>query len=279
MGGRALVIVSRWTVLLLFATICAFPFAWGAFTMFKTNDDLYTVGHVPFLYNSPPTLDNVKFLLTETAFGTFVANSAEIGVIVVLLTLLTSVPAAYAIARLTGQWGGRLAMLVFILYLVPPTLLFLPLSRVVAELGLQDSIWSLVLVYPTLTAPFSTWLLVGFFRTVPRDIEEQAMVDGYSRVGAVVRTVLPLSVPGILTVVIFTFALTTNDFIYAVAFISTSSQMTVSAGVPTELIRGDVFFWQSLMAATVLVAVPVALAYNLFLDRFVKGLALGGVKG
>jgi multiple sugar transport system permease protein len=275
----SVVSVLRWIVLTLFALVCAFPFAWGAFTMFKSNDDLYTVGHVPFLYNSPPTLDNVKLLFGETAFGTFVLNSLEIGVIVVLLTLLVSVPAAYAIARLTGQWGGRLAMLIFIIYLVPPTLLFLPLSRVVADLGLQDTIWSLVLVYPTLTAPFSTWLLVGFFRTIPRDIEEQAMVDGYSRVGAVVRTVLPLAVPGILTVVIFTFALTTNDFIYAVAFISTSSQMTVSAGVPTELIRGDVFFWQSLMAATVIVAVPVALAYNLFLDRFVKGLALGGVKG
>ena len=279
MRSRPLVSILRWVVLLLFALVCAFPFAWAAFTMFKSNDDLYTVGHVPFFYNSPPTLDNLRVLLTETAFGTFVVNSVEIGVIVVILTLLASVPAAYAIARLTGQWGGKLAMLIFIIYLVPPTLLFLPLSRVVAELGLQDSIWSLVLVYPTLTAPFSTWLLVGFFRTVPRDIEEQAMVDGYSRVGAVVRTVLPLAVPGILTVVIFTFALTMNDFIYAVAFISTSSQMTVSAGVPTELIRGDVFFWQSLMAATVLVAVPVALAYNLFLDRFVKGLALGGVKG
>jgi len=279
MRSRPLVSILRWVVLLLFALVCAFPFAWAAFTMFKSNDDLYTVGHVPFFYNSPPTLDNLRVLLTETAFGTFVVNSVEIGVIVVILTLLASVPAAYAIARLTGQWGGKLAMLIFIIYLVPPTLLFLPLSRVVADLGLQDSIWSLVLVYPTLTAPFSTWLLVGFFRTVPRDIEEQAMVDGYSRVGAVVRTVLPLAVPGILTVVIFTFALTMNDFIYAVAFISTSSQMTVSAGVPTELIRGDVFFWQSLMAATVLVAVPVALAYNLFLDRFVKGLALGGVKG
>ena len=279
MRSRPVVSILRWVVLLLFAVLCAFPFAWAAFTMFKSNDDLYTVGHVPFFYNSPPTLDNLKVLLTETAFGTFVVNSLEIGVIVVILTLLASVPAAYAIARLTGQWGGKLAMLIFIIYLVPPTLLFLPLSRVVAELGLQDSIWSLVLVYPTLTAPFSTWLLVGFFRTVPRDIEEQAMVDGYSRVGAVVRTVLPLAVPGILTVVIFSFALTMNDFIYAVAFISTSSQMTVSAGVPTELIRGDVFFWQSLMAATVLVAVPVALAYNLFLDRFVKGLAMGGVKG
>jgi len=280
MATRMLMVsILRWVVLALFALVCAFPFAWGAFTMFKSNDDLYTVGHVPFLYNSPPTLDNLKLLFGETAFGTFVLNSLEIGVIVVLLTLLASIPAAYAIARLTGRWGGHLAMLIFIIYLVPPTLLFLPLSRVVADLGLQDTIWSLVLVYPTLTAPFSTWLLVGFFRTIPRDIEEQAMVDGYSRVGAVVRTILPLALPGILTVVIFTFALTTNDFIYAVAFISTSSQMTVSAGVPTELIRGDVFFWQSLMAAAVLVAVPVALAYNLFLDRFVKGLALGGVKG
>jgi multiple sugar transport system permease protein len=271
--------VFRWTVLALFALVSAFPFAWAAFTMLKSNDDLYSVGHVPFLFNSPPTLEHVKVLFTETNFPTFVMNSVEIGVIVVVLTLLVSVPAAYAIARLTGQWGGRLAMAIFIIYLIPPTLLFLPLSRVVAELGLQDTIWALVLVYPTLTAPFSTWLLVGFFRTIPRDIEEQAMVDGYSRVGAVIRTVLPLAVPGLLTVVIFTFALTTNDFIYAIAFISTSSQMTISAGVPVELIRGDVFFWQSLMAATVLVAIPVALAYNLFLDRFVKGLAMGGVTG
>jgi len=271
--------VFRWTVLALFALVSAFPFAWAAFTMLKSNDDLYSVGHVPFFFNSPPTLEHVKVLFTETNFPTFVMNSVEIGVIVVVLTLLVSVPAAYAIARLTGQWGGRLAMAIFIIYLIPPTLLFLPLSRVVAELGLQDTIWALVLVYPTLTAPFSTWLLVGFFRTIPRDIEEQAMVDGYSRVGAVIRTVLPLAVPGLLTVVIFTFALTTNDFIYAIAFISTSSQMTISAGVPVELIRGDVFFWQSLMAATVLVAIPVALAYNLFLDRFVKGLAMGGVTG
>lgn len=279
MAARPVQTVSRWVVLLLFAFVSAFPFAWATFTMFKADSDLYSVGNVPFFYNAPPTLVHIKVLFTDTAFLTFVRNSAEIGVIVVALTLLGSVPAAYAIARLTGRWGGWLAMLVFVLYLVPPTLLFLPLSRVVAQLGLQDSIWSLVVVYPTLTAPFSTWLLVGFFRTVPRDIEEQAMVDGYSRVGAIVRTVLPLAVPGLLAVVIFTFAFTMNDFIYAVAFISTSSDMTVSAGVPTELIRGDVFFWQSLMAAAVIVAIPIALVYNLFLDRFVQGLALGGVKG
>jgi multiple sugar transport system permease protein len=274
-----LVPLSRWAVLAVFVVLAAFPFAWAAFTMFKDDGDLYTVGHVPFLYNSPPTFSHVKVLFTDTAFLTFVRNSLEIGVIVVAITLAICVPAAYAIARLTGQWGGRIAMTVFVFYLVPPTLLFLPLSRIVADLGLQDTIWSLVLVYPTLTAPFSTWLLVGFFRSIPRDIEEQAMVDGYSRAGALVRTVLPLSVPGLFTVVIFTFAFTMNDFIYAVAFISSSDNMTVSAGVPTELIRGDVFFWQSLMAAAVLVAIPVALAYNFFLDRFVQGLSLGAVKG
>jgi multiple sugar transport system permease protein len=275
----SLTTVSRWAVLAVFALLCAFPFAWATFTMFKDDGDLYTVGHVPFLYNSPPTLNHIKVLLTETDFLVFVRNSVVIGILTVLITLALSVPAAYAIARLTGGWGGRLAMSVFLFYLVPPTLLFLPLSRIVADLGLQDTIWALVVVYPTLTAPFSTWLLVGFFRSIPRDIEEQAMVDGYSRVGALVRTVLPLAVPGLLTVVIFTFALSMNDFIYAVAFISTSSNMTISAGVPVELIRGDVFFWQSLMAAAVLVAIPVAVAYNFFLDRFVAGLALGGVKG
>jgi multiple sugar transport system permease protein len=279
MPVRAPVVISRWAVLVAFAILCAFPFAWATFTMFKADADLYTVGHVPFLYNSPPTLDHIRVLFTETSFLTFVRNSLEIGVIVVAITLALSVPAAYAIARLTGRWGGPLAMMVFIFYLVPPTLLFLPLSRMVADMGLQDTIWALVVVYPTLTAPFSTWLLVGFFRSIPRDIEEQAMVDGYSRAGAIVRTVLPLAVPGLLTVVIFSFAFSLNDFIYAVAFISSSNNMTVSAGVPTELIRGDVFFWQSLMAAAVMVAIPVALAYNFFLNRFVQGLALGGVKG
>ena len=190
-----------------------------------------------------------------------------------------AIAAGYSLARLRYRGVGSFGTAVFITYLVPPTLLFLPLSRIVADLGLQDTIWALVVVYPTLTAPFSTWLLVGFFRSIPRDIEEQAMVDGYSRAGALVRTVLPLAVPGLFTVVIFTFAFSMNDFIYAVAFISSSNNMTVSAGVPTVLIRGDVFFWQSLMAAAVFVAIPVALAYNFFLDRFVQGLALGGVKG
>jgi multiple sugar transport system permease protein len=277
--SRLAVPASRWVVLAFFIVICAFPFAWATFTIFKTNPDLYTVGHVPFLYNQPPTFDHVLVLFQETDYLIFVRNTVVVGVLVVLISVLGSVSSAYAIARLTGRWGSTLGVAIFVIYLVPPTLLFLPLSQVVAALGLTDTIWSLVVVYPTLTIPLSTWLMIGFFKSIPRDIEEQAMVDGYSRLGAMIRTVLPLTVPGILTVVVFSFALTMNDFIYALAFIATSTQKTVSVGVPTELIRGDVFFWQSLMAAAIFVAIPVALAYNYFLDRFVQGLALGAVKG
>jgi multiple sugar transport system permease protein len=247
--------------------------------MFKTDPDLYTAGSNPFLYNQPPTLEHLRLLFQQTPYLTFVRNTVTIGVLVVLITLAFSLPAAYALARLTGRWGGRLGIAIFLVYLVPPTLLFIPLSRMVASMRLQDSIWSLVLVYPTFTIPLSTWLLSGFFKSIPRDIEEQAQVDGYSRMQAVTRTVLPLIVPGILTVVVFAFTLSMHEFIYALAFVASSDHMTISVGVPTNLVRGDVFFWQSLMASAVIVAVPVALAYNFFLDRFVQGFTMGAVKG
>jgi ABC-type glycerol-3-phosphate transport system permease component len=157
--------------------------------------------------------------------------------------------------------------------------LFLSMSRIVVALGLQDSTWSLVVVYPTITIPVSIWLLIGFLKTIPKDIEEQAMVDGYSRVGAMLRVVVPLLFPGIVAVVVFAFTLTASEFIYALAFISPSLEKVISTGVPTELVRGDVFFWQSLQAAAVLVAVPIALVFNLFLNRFIAGFTQGAVKG
>lgn len=276
---RAGVALARVVLLAVFVLLSIFPFIWATITIFKANADLYNPVHNPFLYNLPPTFAHILALFQQTQYVTFVENTAIVGAAVVGLTLLFSVPAAYALARLTGRWGEKIGYAIFVVYLVPTTLLFLPLSQVVARLGLQDSIWSLVVVYPTFTLPFSIWLLFGFFKSIPRDIEEQAMVDGYSRIHAVVRTVLPLAVPGILTVVVFAFTLTMNDFIYALAFISTQSQFTLSVGVPTALIRGDVYFWQSLMAATVFVAIPIALIYNLFMDRFVQGMALGAVKG
>jgi multiple sugar transport system permease protein len=271
--------VRIYTVVGLFALFASFPFLWAIITMFKTDPDLYNVNNNPFLYNRPPTLAHLRLLFQETPYLTFVRNTVLIGLLVVLITLAFGIPAAYALARLTGRWGSRLGVAIFLVYLVPPTLLFIPLSRMVASMRLQDTIWSLVVIYPTFTIPLSVWLLNGFFKSIPRDVEEQAQVDGYSRIQAFVRTVLPLALPGIFTVVVFAFTLTMHEFIYALAFIASSDHMTISVGVPTNLVRGDVFFWQSLMASAVIIAVPVALVYNFFLDRFVQGFTLGAVKG
>jgi len=264
---------------LAFAVFCGFPFLWAAITAFRQDSDLYNTSHGPFTFTRPLTLGHITDLVNNTPYISFIINNVIIGVATVAITLALSLPAAYALARIAGRWGERVGIGIFITYLVPPTLLFLPLSRLITVIGLQDSVWSLVVVYPSFTIPLSTWLLMGFFKSVPRDIEEQAQVDGYSRIGAVVRTVLPLALPGIFTVVVFTFTLTMQDFIYALAFVSSSSSMTVSVGVPTVLIRGDVFYWQALMASAIIVAVPVALLYNLFLNRFIQGFTMGAVKG
>jgi multiple sugar transport system permease protein len=262
-----------------FAVFSGFPFLWAALTMVRQDSDLYVTTHNPFVLAKPPTLGHITDLLRNTPYLHFILNNIVIGLATVVITLALSLPAAYALARLSGRWGEKVGIAIFLTYLVPPTLLFLPLSRLITVIGLQDSIWSLVVVYPGFTIPLSTWLLMGFLKSIPRDIEEQAQVDGYSRLGAVVRTVFPLALPGIFTVVVFTFTLTMQDFIYALAFVSSSSSMTVSVGVPTVLIRGDVFYWQSLMASAIIVAIPVALLYNVFLGRFIRGFTLGAVKG
>jgi multiple sugar transport system permease protein len=271
--------VGLYVAAIIAALLCAGPFLWSAITAFKQNRDLYDPNNNPFTFNRPPTPDHVTYLFSDTAFLTFAWNTVWVGVLVVVITLALGLPAAYALARLDRPWSGPLGIAIFLVYLVPPSLLFLSLSRLVVEVGLQDSTWSMVLVYPTITIPVSIWLLMGFLKAIPRDIEEQAMVDGYSRLGAFLRAVVPLVFPGIVAVVVFAFTLTASEFIYALAFVSPTDSMTVSIGVPTQLVRGDVFFWQSLQAATVLVAVPIAFVFNLFLDKFVAGFTQGAVKG
>jgi multiple sugar transport system permease protein len=266
-------------VLTVFTTLLAFPFYWMVIATFKRNIDLYAMDNNPFIFNLPPTLENLRLLFFETDFVRWLGNTALVGVIVVIITLLLSLPAAYSLARLTGRWGERLGIAIFLTYLVPPTLLFIPLSRVVAVLGLQDTIWSLVLVYPSVTVPFSIWLLMGFFKSIPKELEDAAMVDGLTRFGAFVKMVVPISLSGILTVVIFTFTLVTQEFVYALTFISPESNQMVGVGIPIFLVRGDVYFWGSLMAACLTASLPVALVYNLFLDRFIAGFTVGAVKG
>jgi multiple sugar transport system permease protein len=266
-------------VLTVFTVLLAFPFYWMVIATFKQNIDLYGMENNPFIFNLPPTLDNLRLLFTQTRFLRWLENTALVGGIVVIITLLLAVPAAYALTRLTGRWGERLGIGIFLTYLVPPTLLFIPLSRVVASLGLQDTIWSLVLVYPSVTVPFSIWLLMGFFKSIPRELEDAAMVDGLTRFGAFIKMVVPISLSGILTVVIFTFTLVTQEYVYALTFISPESQQMVGVGIPIFLVRGDVYFWGSLMAACLIASLPIAFIYNLFLDRFIAGFTVGAVKG
>jgi multiple sugar transport system permease protein len=261
------------------AFAAALPFVWGTITAFKEDADLYNSENNPFMFNLDPTGEHVSFLFSDTSFTTFAVNTLWVGLVVCAVTLAVGLPAAYSLARLNMRWSSALGIAIFFVYLVPPTLLFISITRVVAILGLQDSTWSLVAIYPTITIPVSVWLLIGFFKAVPRDLEEQAMVDGYSRLHAFLRIVIPLALPGIVAVVVFAFTLTAHEFIYALAFISPSDAKTISIGVPTELIRGDVFFWQSLQAAAILVAVPIAFAFNLLLERFITGFTMGAVKG
>ena len=269
-------------IILGFTAFAVFPFYWMVVTTFKQNSDLYVgaanTAHNPFIFNRPPTLEHLRTLFEQTLFLTWVANTLLVGALVVAITLLLAVPAGYSLARLTGPWGERLSIGIFLTYLIPSTLLFIPFSRLVSILGLQNTLWSLVLVYPTFTVPFCIWLLMGFFKSLPKEVEESAMVDGCSRTAAIWRVVLPLAVPGILTVVIFALTLVVQEFVYSLTFISSVQRMTVSVGVPVALIRGDVYYWGSLMAACVITSLPLAILYNFFLDRFIAGFTVGAVK-
>ncbi len=268
----------RWATLLGIAGLLAFPFYWMLITSFKKTRDLYDLKNNPFVFNEPPTLEHLRLLFRETLFLRWLGNTAFAGLLVVVITLLFAVPAAYALARLTGQWGTRLGIGIFLTYLIPPSLLFIPLSRIVAWLGLQDTLWAIIVVYPSFTIPFSTWLLMGFFKSIPLELEDAAMVDGLTRFQAFRKLVIPISISGILTVVIFTFTLVTQEFVYALTFISSASHQTVGVGVPIYLVRGDVYYWGSLMAACLIASLPIGIVYNLFLDRFIAGFTFGSVK-
>jgi multiple sugar transport system permease protein len=281
LGRRARALLARAThvaVLVFFSVALGFPFYWMVITSFKQSPDLYNLKNNPFIFNAKPTLEHYRLLFQETMFLRWLANTTFAGALVVGITLLLAVPAAYALARLTGNWGGRIGLGIFLTYLVPPTLLFIPLSRVVAMLGLQDTIWSIIVVYPSFTIPFSTWLLMGFFRAIPPELEDAAMVDGLTRFQTFLRLVIPVSVSGILTIVIFAFTLVAQEFVYALTFISSASHQTVGVGVPIYLVRGDVYYWGSLMAACLIASLPIAVLYNLFLDRFIAGFTVGSVK-
>ncbi|RTZ45724.1 carbohydrate ABC transporter permease [Candidimonas sp. SYP-B2681] len=256
----------------LFVVFSALPFYVMLITSFKTQGDIFSPATNPFWFSRAPTMANIELLFGQTQFVQWMLNTVWVGLAVVVITLALSVPAAYGLARIAGGWGETLGIVIFLSYLVPPTLLFIPFSKVIAFLGLQNSMWALIVAYPSFTVPFCTWLMMGFFKGIPRDIEEQAMIDGHGRFGAFVHVVLPLAVPGLMTVVVFAFTLSTSEFIYALAFITNSADKTISIAVPTELIRGDVYHWGPLLAGALIASIPIAVLYTFFIDHLVAGL-------
>ncbi len=255
-----------------FVVIALFPVFWMAITAFKEDADLYRMGQVPFWFHLPPTLKNFRILFSHTYFSTWLVNTVLLSACVVLITVVTAVPAGYVLARLRLRGAEGIGIAIFLTYLVPGIVLFLPLARVVGMLGLYDSWWALVVVYPTFTIPFCTWLMMGFFKTLPLEIEEAAWVDGCGLVGGLLRVVLPLSRPAAMITTIFTFTLSMQEVLYAVVYVSARDQQTVTIGLTTSLIRGDIYYWGSLMAAALLVGLPIAIVYVFFIDHFIRGL-------
>ena len=262
-----------------FLLFALFPAYFMILTAFKHNSELYDLEAIPFWLREGVTLDHFRFLFFKTQFLRWLLNSVMVAVVATGASFVISVMAAYSLARLRFRGVNFLGIAIFVIYLVPPTLLFLPLGRVVYNLGLADNVVSLMITYPTFLIPFSTWLLMGYFRTVPREIEECAMVDGCGRMGALIRVVLPVTLPGLICAVLFAFTLSWNEFIYALTFISQTTQKTATVGVAAELVRGDVFHWGEIMAGASTGSLPIVLIYVFFLDYYVAGLAAGSVKG
>jgi multiple sugar transport system permease protein len=265
--------------LLPFVFFALFPFYFMIVTSLKSNAELYNLKSIPFWVQSGVITSHYSYLFQRTDFLIWLKNSLIISVVATSASLVISILAGYSLARLRFPGVGSFGTAVFITYLVPPTLLFLPLSQVVVWLGLADSIWALIVTYPTFLVPFCTWLLMGYFRTVPREVEECALVDGASRFQTLTRIVLPMAVPGIVCAALFSFTLTWNEFIYALTFVSQTAQKTAVVGVTADLIRGDIYYWGSLMAGAVVASLPIVVIYVWFLDYYVSGLTAGAVKG
>jgi multiple sugar transport system permease protein len=261
-----------------FLIFAVFPFYHMTLTSLKTDRELYDRAAVPLLIRQGPTLQHYQTLLWDTGFLTWTKNSLLVTILATTISVIIGTAAAYALARLKFFAVGPFGTGIFVTYLVPTSLLFLPLAQVVNWLGLSDSKWALVVTYPTFLVPFCTWLLMGYFRTVPKEVEECAMVDGATRLQALTRIVLPIAIPGLVCAVLFAFTLSWNEFIYALTFTSSSAEITASVGVTQELIRGDIYFWGGLMAGAVLASVPIVLLYVFFLDYYVSGLTAGAVK-
>ncbi|MDI6753283.1 MAG: carbohydrate ABC transporter permease [Thermodesulfobacteriota bacterium] len=257
--------------LFIFLFFLLFPFYWMFITAFKSDAELYNLKLNPFFIHEP-TFKNILMLFKETLFNRWMFNTFFVAILATILSLSASLLAAYAIQRVRFRGSGPIGISIFFGYLVPPTILFIPLAAIIFQLKIWDSLWSLVLIYPTFLIPFCTWLLMGYFKSIPKEMEECAMIDGASRLRVFWQIVVPLALPGILSAGIFAFTLSWNEYLYALTFISTTTLKTAPVGLITELVRGDVYHWGPLMTGALLASVPVALVYSFFVEHYVAGM-------
>jgi multiple sugar transport system permease protein len=266
---------------LLFLIFVLLPFYWMTITSFKQDRNIFDPKANPLWFNMAPTLKHYIDLINpnKTDFLIWIQNSLMVAALVTVISVTIGIMAGYSLARLRYKGAETIGSSVFITYLVPPSLLFLPLSHVIGQLGLMETRWAMVISYPTFLVPFCTWLLMGYFRTIPKEIEECALVDGCTRIKALLRIVLPVAIPGIITAALFSFTLAWGEYLYSITFVTDSYEKTIPSAVVGELIRGDVYHWGGLMAGALLGSIPIALIYVIFLDYYVSGLTAGATKG
>jgi multiple sugar transport system permease protein len=269
--------ITVYLPLSIFVIVLLFPFYWMAITAIKPNAELYDYKTYNPFWVSSPTLDNIKRLLFQTDYPQWLLTTMTVATVATVLSLFSSVLAAYAIQRLKFKGSQYVGLAIYLAYLVPPSILFIPMATLIFQLGLFDSQWALILTYPTFLIPFCTWLLIGYFKSIPYELEECAMIDGATRLQILWQITLPLALPGLISAGIFAFTLSWNEFIYALAFIQSAEKKTVPVAVLTQLVEGDVYHWGSLMAGALLGSIPVALLYSFFVDYYVASLT-GAVK-
>ena len=275
--SRARRMVTIWVPLACFVVILLFPFYWMTVTAFKPNAELYDFQTHNPLWITSPTLDHIRHLLFNTSYPSWLFTTMSVAIGATFLSLFASTLAAYAIQRLRFTGSQYVGLAIYLAYLVPPSILFIPLATMVYQLGLFDTPFALILTYPTFLIPFCTWLLIGYFKSIPYELEECALIDGATRLQILRQITLPLAVPGLISAGIFSFTLSWNEFIYALAFIQSSENKTVPVAILTELVTGDVYQWGALMAGSLLGSLPVAIFYSFFVDYYVSSLT-GAVK-
>lgn len=277
--SRKWALVGAYFFLLMFAVFFLFPPYYMMITSVKTNEEISAQAGVPLIINQSPTLSHYTGLLTDTYFVQYFINTAIVTVLAVGISMVVSVLAAYSLARMRF-WGSTvMATGVFLTYLVPETLLFIPLFKVIGGMGLLNTYWSLVVVFPTLAVPFCTWILIGYFASIPKELDEAALIDGASHLQMLMKIFIPVAMPGIIAATIFAFTVSWANFLYPMAFIYTNEQNVLTAGTVTTLIRGDVFHWGGLMAGALMAAAPPVIIYAFLMDYYISGLTTGATKG